>query len=253
MDIIVNGELAKKYGVNSAIFIRHLYYWISKNACNGKHYYDGRYWSYNSMESFAKSLDFWTESQIRHIIEKLKKEGVLLVGNFNDHKYDRTAWYSLSDEIFEFYGEKPASTPEKSDLSNLANASDKNSKCICQNRQMEVTKLANAFDKISRPIPNKIPNIIPNNNPPISPHEKNDDWEKAWEAFIEMRKKLKSPLTDRAKQMLIHKLDGLTSNKKEQIAILNQSTINAWKSVYPLHDERGSPNKQDTWEGVTRL
>ena len=154
MDIILNGELAKKYGVNSAIFIRNLYYWISKNACNGKHYYDGRYWAYNSIEAFAKNLDFWSEGQIRRIIDNLKKAGVLLVGNFNDHKYDRTVWYSLSDEIFEFYGENLPQTPEKSmcrnrqmDLLKTTDAFVEISKWICRNQQMHLTKTTDLYQK----------------------------------------------------------------------------------------------------------
>lgn len=88
---------------------------------------------------------------------------------------------------------------------------------------------------------NKNNNI--NNNPPISPHEKNEDWKNAWEAFIEMRKKKKSPLTDRAKKMLVTELNKLANDTKTQIEILNQSTMNSWKSVYPLHS-RGSPKSQ---------
>lgn len=249
MDIILNGELAKKYGVNSAIFIRNLYYWISKNACNGKHYYDGRYWAYNSIEAFAKNLDFWSEGQIRRIIDNLKKAGVLLVGNFNDHKYDRTVWYSLSDEIFEFYGENLPQTPEKSDMSKSTNGFAENDRCICRNQQMDLPKSANAFDENDRPIPKEIPNIIPKDNPPISPHEKDEDWKNAWEAFIEMRKKKKSPLTDRAKTLIFNKLKPYSKN--EQVEMLNEAIIHNWLSVYPRDLPKG--NKENSWEGVTRL
>ena len=56
----------------------------------------------------------------------------------------------------------------------------------------------------------------------------------AIEAFIDQRKANKSVMTDRALEMLLHKLDTLADNDSEKIQILNEATINGWKSVYPL-------------------
>lgn len=94
---------------------------------------------------------------------------------------------------------------------------------------------------------NKNNNI--NNNPPISPHEKDEDWKNAWEAFIEMRKKKKSPLTDRAKTLIFNKLKPYSKN--EQVEMLNEAIIHNWLSVYPRDLPKG--NKENSWEGVTRL
>lgn len=52
--------------------------------------------------------------------------------------------------------------------------------------------------------------------------------------FIEYRKKIKAPMTDRAIQLLINKLNKLSSNTSEQIEILNQSVLNGWKGIYEL-------------------
>ena len=53
--------------------------------------------------------------------------------------------------------------------------------------------------------------------------------------FLEMRNKIKSPIvTERALKMLINKLNSLATDQKEQIAILEQSILNNWKSVYPI-------------------
>jgi len=56
----------------------------------------------------------------------------------------------------------------------------------------------------------------------------------AIKAFVEQRKANKSVMTDRALEMLLHKLDTLASSDSEKIQILNEATINGWKSVYPL-------------------
>lgn len=53
-----------------------------------------------------------------------------------------------------------------------------------------------------------------------------------------MRRSIKCPLTDRATTMLINKLNALSGGDTEKaVRILNQSTMNCWKSVYALKDE----------------
>ena len=90
--------IAQKLGVNEAIIIRNIQFWIDKNKANNKHYYDGRYWTYNSISAFCKIFPFWTRDQIRYILKKLTEKEILISGNFNKNPYDKTLWYSLNDE-----------------------------------------------------------------------------------------------------------------------------------------------------------
>lgn len=53
--------------------------------------------------------------------------------------------------------------------------------------------------------------------------------------FIQMRKLIKAPLTNRALTLLVKKLAGMTSDPEEQIEILNRSIENSWKGIFPLH------------------
>lgn len=103
MDYSFNGEIAAEYGVDEAVFIHNLYWWIRKNEANGRHFYDGKSWTYNSMQAFTDMFPFWTKKQVRRIIDKLRDCGVLIVGTFNDNRFDHTQWYALSDEIYERY------------------------------------------------------------------------------------------------------------------------------------------------------
>lgn len=90
---------AEKYGVEEAIFIENMRFWLDKNKANERHFYDGRYWTYNSAKAFAKLFPYWSASQVNRIIKKLETEGVLVSGNYNQSAYDRTKWYSLNEEI----------------------------------------------------------------------------------------------------------------------------------------------------------
>ena len=65
-------------------------------------------------------------------------------------------------------------------------------------------------------------------------------------AFAEHRKKLKKPMTDYAKELLLKKLKKLAKTEKEQIAILNQSIENGWQGVFPLGGDRGQRNQRQS-------
>ena len=62
MDYSFNAEIAQIYGVDEAVFIHNLYWWIAKNEANGRHYYDGRTWTYNTMKAFSTLFPFWSVS-----------------------------------------------------------------------------------------------------------------------------------------------------------------------------------------------
>jgi hypothetical protein len=56
--------------------------------------------------------------------------------------------------------------------------------------------------------------------------------------YIKMRKLIKAPMTDRALQMLINKVNDLEPNNIEnQKQLLENAIMNNWKSVYPLKKE----------------
>ena len=59
--------------------------------------------------------------------------------------------------------------------------------------------------------------------------------------FIEMRKKIKSPMTERAITLMLNKIDRLAGTDSVlAINILEQSIMNGWKDVYPLKDNKNN-------------
>lgn len=61
----------------------------------------------------------------------------------------------------------------------------------------------------------------------------------ALQGFEEMRVKIKKPMTDRAKKLLLTELVKLSVDRDTQIAILNQSITRCWAGVFALKDDRG--------------
>jgi len=67
--------------------------------------------------------------------------------------------------------------------------------------------------------------------------EKGANFIKAWKDFKTMRKKIRKPMTERAEELLFIKLNKLSNNEEEQIAILDQSIMNSWQGVFPLKED----------------
>lgn len=62
-------------------------------------------------------------------------------------------------------------------------------------------------------------------------------------SFIEFRKKSGKPMTDKAVDLMLKKLNGFSDSEEEQIEILNQSILNGWTGIYELKkggDGRGN-------------
>lgn len=97
-------EIAKEYGINAAILLKHIYYWVNKNRLNDNNFIDGHYWTYNSVKAFKEMFDYMGERQIRNALKTLEDEGIILVDNYNKDQRDRTKWYTLTDKGFDLLG-----------------------------------------------------------------------------------------------------------------------------------------------------
>lgn len=91
---------AERFGLPGAVILYHFRFWILKNAANGKHLHDGRFWTYSSAKALAILFPYLSEDSIQRTISKLVKDGILRRGNYNANAYDRTAWFAFEDEAF---------------------------------------------------------------------------------------------------------------------------------------------------------
>ena len=87
------------FGYKEAVILSHFMFWTKFNRNKKQHFHDGRYWSYSSIHTLQKSyFPFWSEGQISRGISSLFQKNLILKGNYNRFKYDKTTWYALSDE-----------------------------------------------------------------------------------------------------------------------------------------------------------
>ena len=66
--------------------------------------------------------------------------------------------------------------------------------------------------------------------------------QEAWQGFYEMRKTGKGVFTERAASLIIKQLTQMHSEGQDVAKVLDQSTANGWKGVFPLKTQQGSSN-----------
>lgn len=91
-------DIAERVGVNAAIIYNSIVWWCSTNKDAGKHYYDEHWWMYHPRSAWVKSFPYLSDKNIQTAIEKLIEAGLIIKGNYNTDKFDRTNWYALADE-----------------------------------------------------------------------------------------------------------------------------------------------------------
>ncbi|WP_097027117.1 DnaD domain-containing protein [Clostridium peptidivorans] len=100
--VVINTKLAVVLGLSESIVLQQMNYWIEKS----KHIIEGKRWIYNTYSSWQEQLPFFCESTIRRIIKKLESMEVVLSGNFNKSKMDKTKWYSINYDTLDKLQEK---------------------------------------------------------------------------------------------------------------------------------------------------
>lgn len=93
-----NIELAQKYGLNEAILIENMRFWILKNRANDANFHDGKTWTYNSIAAFKELFPYLPLRAIRTALDNLVSKKVLIKGNYNQKLTDRTTWYAFYDD-----------------------------------------------------------------------------------------------------------------------------------------------------------
>lgn len=125
---------AIKHGVDKAIILSNIRFWLEKNKANQKHLHDDYCWTYNSSKAFAELFPYFSSSKIQRLLKELENDGIILTGNYNKSAYDRTKWFSM---------------PEF---------------CINKNQSIHSANLTNGLDGIGEPIPDSKPDDKPDSN-----------------------------------------------------------------------------------------
>jgi len=125
MKHIFDVNVAKEYGIEIAILLENMNFWLEKNRANNTNFFDGRYWTYNSIKGFEKLFPYWGKDKIYRVLKKAEDLGLIIKGNYNKLSYDRTTWYAFSESA----------------------------ESIFQNRNIHFADLQNGISENAKPIP----------------------------------------------------------------------------------------------------
>lgn len=129
------GHVAKRYGLEEAIFLDTVVFWYRTNQAENRNFFDGRWWTHNSLAAFEQLFPWWSSKQLRRIINSCKDQGAIVTGNYNKDRRDRTVWYTPSAELMALYGEAQTD------------------KSICPNGQMQEPERADSSAQMGTPLP----------------------------------------------------------------------------------------------------
>lgn len=107
--LVVDPDLAAKIGLNEAIILQQLHYWIVINRKEGKNFKEGYCWTYNSIPAWQEQFPFWSVDTIKRTLGKLRNRGLIVVANYNKMKMDKTNWYRIDYKELEKLRDKDES------------------------------------------------------------------------------------------------------------------------------------------------
>lgn len=145
-----NVGIAMDYSPTMALWLCHLAHWAEKNLATEKNLRDGLAWSYDTLESLSDYFPYFSKSQIETMVNNSIKEGLVVKGNYNQTKYDRTSWYALSPKAYAYF---PHLLSDK--YTNRLFLS------ISENSEMDLAEFRNRFPGNRTTIPDTDPDTDP--------------------------------------------------------------------------------------------
>lgn len=90
--LVIQPKLAELLGdLDEAVILQQIHYWLEKRL-NIK---DGYSWIYNSVKDWNKQFKWLSEPTLKRKFKSLEDKGLLITGNYNKAKFDRTKWYRI--------------------------------------------------------------------------------------------------------------------------------------------------------------
>lgn len=168
-----------------------------------------------------------------------------------EHKYlkrtrvqDETGRFDYVYDIYEKpYDKLPCTENRCTDIQCTENRCTENQPQINTNKQStnkQNTKELNTNEYKEKNIKKETVNSV------IAEYTENKDLQDALHDFVDMRTKVRKPLTVRAMKLSLNELDKLAVDDVTKIAIVNQSIMHNWLTFYKLQNNNNGGQRQLT-------
>lgn len=108
--IVINPDLASAIGLNEAIVLQQLQYWIAETGAGVEH--NGKRWVYNTLEQWQKQFPFWSVDTVKRAFTSLQKAGVISVEKLAAKDHNQTNFYTINHDHHALmeHGKMPSSS-----------------------------------------------------------------------------------------------------------------------------------------------
>lgn len=242
--IVVDRELAKAFGLNEAIVLQQLNYWLNGKSAK---LINGRKWIYNSYKQWQEdNFPFWSLATVRRAIENCEKKGLIITDNFNKAGFDKTKWYSIDYEMVDKGMSKRVAQNEQTDCSKRANGVAQNEQTNTRDYSEITTEITTDNNSRAEPdgVADKTKTIIDYLN------EKTDSHYKATTPKTKqlVQARLKEGFTVDDFKTVIDKKTATWLNDNKMNKYLRPLTLFGTKFEDYLNEKvKGQPNKNDPY------
>ncbi len=91
-------SIAQQLSVNAAIVYNHIFYWLRINKQKNYNFHDDKTWMYETILEMSEFFGYLSEKQVASALRLLIESNLIITGNYNKNKFDKTTWYALYDE-----------------------------------------------------------------------------------------------------------------------------------------------------------
>lgn len=92
--LVVSPVLAYRIGLNEAIVLQQICYWLEDTTSGIEH--EGRRWVYNTIEDWNEQFPWWSSDTVKRALTSLKKSGLIYVEQLKKTQHDRTNFYAIN-------------------------------------------------------------------------------------------------------------------------------------------------------------
>ncbi|AEY69642.1 putative phage O family protein [Erwinia phage PEp14] len=262
--LVINPELAERIGLNEAIVLQQLNYWLTETESGIE--VNGRRWVYNTHDQWAKQFPFWSVDTVKRALTVLTKQGIVIAEKLQKSQRNHTNFYTIEFEHPALTEEgnlpsskrakAPSSEEGKMHQSTGADCPDvKRANCpvLLTEITTETTTEITAETSQQGGAAESVPAVLSKQKQKASTSNTAElgalpEWipAEAWVAFVEMRKAMgsKGKLTPAAAKLIIKKLGELAAQGHPPGAVLEQSVMNNWRGVFELKNQQSGGRQQ---------
>lgn len=94
--------IASVLGLNAAIVLQQLHYWLCKNQQSMTNIRYGKVWCYDTYEKWReRSFPFWSADTIKRTFLSLEKRGIVISKQYGKYERNRVKWYTIDYPVLD--------------------------------------------------------------------------------------------------------------------------------------------------------